>query len=96
MDAAVIAGDISLDMLAKSVQQQRISPNSHLLILDNQQRVLAYNRSDNLISSATDNEVQLKTLADLQHPLMSQVSHLPDGTDKTFSVSFQGTPGRGS
>ncbi|MBN3562727.1 cache domain-containing protein [Aliamphritea spongicola] len=95
VDAAVIAGDISLDMLAKSVQQQRISPNSHLLILDNQQRVLAYNRSDNLISSATDNEVQLKTLADLQHPLMSQVSHLPDGTDKTFSVSFQGDTWQG-
>lgn len=91
----VVAGDIALDMLAKSVQTQNVSPNSHLLILDKHQQVLAYNRSTDLISSATDNKVRLKTLTDLQHPLLNQVSRITDGRNRQFEMQFNGETWQG-
>ncbi|MEH6579705.1 MAG: HD domain-containing phosphohydrolase [Amphritea sp.] len=92
---AIIAADIALDMLSTSVRQQRVTPNSHLLILDQSNKVLAYNQTDQLIQDATDNKVRLKTLQDFNDPLLQQTMRQNWQHHNGFSFELNGEAWQG-
>ncbi|WP_271271325.1 PDC sensor domain-containing protein [Aliamphritea hakodatensis] len=93
---AVVAGDIALDVLSASVQEQKITPGSHLLILDKTRGVLAYNRRPDPVYSATDERVRLLHINDLQQPLLELAATRLDGTEKQFELTYQDQTWQGS
>lgn len=93
---AVVAGDITLDVLSASVQEQNITPSSHLLILDKTQGVLAYNHRPNSVYSATDERVRLLHINDLQQPLLALASVQLDGAEKQFDLNYMDQTWQGS
>lgn len=83
---AVVAGDIALDALSASVHKQAVYAGSHLLLLDNQQGVIAYNRRDDSVFSATDEQVRLMRLEDLQQPLLNLAAAQLSGGEQEFQL----------
>ncbi len=93
---AVVAGDIALDVLNASVQEQKITPGSHLLILDKSRGVLAYNRRPDPGYSATDERVRLLHINDLQQPLLELAAAQLDGSEKQFELTYLDQTWQGS
>ncbi len=73
VDDAVIAADISIKNLSKTLKQSEITPGSKLYLVDADHRLLANSENEDFILSRSLNETKLKSLKELNNPLLNRV-----------------------
>lgn len=74
---AVIAADISLENLSKTLEKNMITPGSKLYLIDKKQQLLASSERDDLVMSSSLDDTQLKSVEELNNPLLSQLARQP-------------------
>jgi len=93
---AVIAADIALDMLSASVRKLSLHPGTQLVLLDNQDQVLAYNHQAELIQQASDQSVHIARLNELPAPALQQIGDLQALPEGNFDIELDNVEWRGT
>jgi adenylate cyclase len=72
---SVVGVDIQLDAIGKTLEEQKISPNAKLAVLDDKGFVIALGEDTSLIndSAASGGEIQLKQLNEFNSPIFTKV-----------------------
>ncbi|MFX6702268.1 hypothetical protein ABTH29_20430, partial [Acinetobacter baumannii] len=70
---AVVAIDMTLDDLAASLGNLRLTPNSELALVDEHQRVIAYSDMARVLEQEGES-FRFRSLKDLEVPSLSQLS----------------------
>lgn len=70
---AVIAADISIDNLSKTLRQSQITPGSQLYLIDKENQLLASSKNDDFVLNSSVDETQLKSVKELNNPLLNKV-----------------------
>lgn len=70
---AVVAADISIKNLSKTLRRSQVTPGSRLYLVDNENRLLASSEHDNFILSSSLDETQLMSIDELNDPLLNKI-----------------------
>ncbi|MEW9899814.1 HD domain-containing phosphohydrolase [Chitinivorax sp. PXF-14] len=70
---AVVAADITLDELSRSLARLKLTPSTELVLLDDKQHVLAYHDTTRRVLATPEGKLRLATLAELRLPAVSRL-----------------------
>ncbi|GLS92444.1 metal-dependent phosphohydrolase [Psychromonas marina] len=86
---AVIGADYTLDTLSKLLQEFRAYPSSQRIVVDQQEKVIAYQNTDLLLSKQGKFDT-FKSLSDIHLPELNYVFEHYQGQQESILFSFNG------
>lgn len=95
-DQAVIAADITLSMLSKSVRQLPLSEDAQLVLMDMDNKVLAYNHPATLIKEASNKNVRMTELTELPANALKQLGQMSSLPTGNFDIELDNENWRGT
>lgn len=84
----VIAVDITLDSLNKTVSNYKISPHSEVILVDTTGKVLTYKNSEERVISKTDTPLKLTSLTQLNNPVLRYLGENFELKEQSLAFSF--------
>lgn len=70
---AVIAADISINNISRTLRRSEVTPGSRLYLVNKKNQLLASSEGDDFILSSSLNETQLKTITELNNPVLNKI-----------------------
>lgn len=92
---AVVAADIALDSLSETISNIRITPNSEVVLLDQDYNALAYEDPGKLVLLLNDEVVEVARLDSLGSPALDKASALIEAGMRDFPLEMDGEQWRG-
>ena len=92
----VVAADVSLEQLSKTIGRYRLTPGSEAVLLDGAGRALAYHDISRLISRGPQDGFEIAHVSDLGSPVLAHFSNGLDLTPRRIDLDFQGKRWTGS
>ncbi|GGO75739.1 metal-dependent phosphohydrolase [Marinobacterium nitratireducens] len=86
--SAIIAADVSLDILSDSISQVTITPSSEVVLLDSQRNAVAYRDPSKLIIRGDNDAVELADLDSLGSDVLRAAAPQVRADDSTFTLDY--------
>ncbi len=93
---AVIGADVTLEAIAKTLAQYKLTPNTELVLLDRQNRVFAYTDNQKVIQQQKDNSFEIVSLPELGKDVLSYIHEHVELNPGKQDFTFNGMPWQGA